>query len=92
MTLTQLGAFVLVARPGSVRAAPDVLGVSEPAVSRALAALRQHMDDQLVVRDGNVMILTPSSGVATSTEMRVPLPKRLADVALGPDLGPGYRA
>jgi len=58
MTLTQLGAFVLVARLGSVRAAADILGVSEPAVSRALAALRQHVDDQLLVREGNVMTLT----------------------------------
>ncbi len=58
MTLTQLGAFVLVARFGSVRAAADVLGVSEPAVSRALAALRVHLGDQLVIRDGNGMRLT----------------------------------
>jgi DNA-binding transcriptional LysR family regulator len=58
MTLTQLGAFVLVARLGSVRAAADVLGVSEPAVSRALAALRLHLGDQLVSRDGNGMRLT----------------------------------
>lgn len=150
MTLTQLGVFVLVARLRSVRAAADVLGVSEPAVSRSLAALRQHMGDQLVVRDGNAMTLTEggnrlfaiasqmvalgaeaeaavraaqgapaqlrllvtstiaefiatplveaftrrwsgafetSSGVATAAEMRVLLPNRLADVALGPDLG-----
>ncbi|HEU5109043.1 MAG TPA: LysR family transcriptional regulator [Micromonosporaceae bacterium] len=58
MTLTQLGAFVLVARLGSVRAAADVLGVSEPAVSRALAALRLHLGDQLIVRRGNAMVLT----------------------------------
>jgi LysR family transcriptional regulator, low CO2-responsive transcriptional regulator len=150
MTLTQLGAFVLVARLGSVRAAADVLGVSEPAVSRALAALRQHMGDQLVVRNGNGMALTEggnrlfgiasqmvalsaeaeaavragqgaparlrllvsstiaefiatplveafnrrwagvietSFGVASAAEMRVLLPNRLADVALGTDLG-----
>jgi DNA-binding transcriptional LysR family regulator len=150
MTLTQLGVFVLVARLRSVKAAADVLGVSEPAVSRSLAALRQHMGDQLVVRDGNAMTLTEggnrlfaiasqmvalgaeaeaavraaqgapaqlrllvtstiaefiatplveaftrrwagafesSSGVATGAEMRVLLPNRLADVALGPDLG-----
>jgi DNA-binding transcriptional LysR family regulator len=149
VTLTQLGAFVLVARLGSVRAAADVLGVSEPAVSRALAALRQHLGDQLVVRNGNGMALTEggnrllgiasqmvalggeaeaavlaakgaparlrllvtstiaefiatplveaftrrwpgmfdtTSGVATAAEMRVLLPDRLADVALGPDL------
>jgi LysR family transcriptional regulator, low CO2-responsive transcriptional regulator len=58
VTLTQLGAFVLVARLGSVRAAADVLGVSEPAVSKAIASLRVHLDDQLVVRDGNAMSLT----------------------------------
>jgi DNA-binding transcriptional LysR family regulator len=58
MTLTQLGAFVLVARLGSVRAAADVLGVSEPAVSQALAALRTQLDDQLITRDGNSMVLT----------------------------------
>jgi DNA-binding transcriptional LysR family regulator len=149
VTLTQLGAFVLVARLGSVRAAADILGVSEPAVSRALAALRQHMGDQLIVREGNSMALTEggnrlfgiasqmvalgaeaeaavraakgapaqvrllvtstiaefiatplveafgqrwagafetSSGVATAAEMRVLLPNRLADAALGPDL------
>src|SRR5436190_13185951 len=149
VTLTPLGAFVLVARLGSVRAAADLLGVSEPAVSQALAALRRHMGDQLVVRDGNGMALTEgghrlfaiasqmvalgaeaeaavraakgapaqvrllvtslisefiaaplvdafsqrwagafetTSGVATAAEMRVLLPNRLADVALGPDL------
>jgi LysR family transcriptional regulator, low CO2-responsive transcriptional regulator len=150
MTLTQLGAFVLVARLGSVRAAADILGVSEPAVSRALAALRTHLGDQLVVRDGTAMVLTEggtrlfgiaaqmvalsaeaeaavtsaktapaqvrllvtatiaeliatplaeafgqrwggvfetSARVATAAEMRHLLPARLADVALGPELG-----
>jgi DNA-binding transcriptional LysR family regulator len=58
MTLTQLGAFVLVARLGSVRAAAQVLGVSEPAVSQALAALRKHVDDDLLVRGASGMTLT----------------------------------
>ena len=59
MTLTQLSAFVLVARLGSVKAAARALQVSEPAVSQALAALRQHLDDPLIVRGGNGMTLTP---------------------------------
>jgi DNA-binding transcriptional LysR family regulator len=59
MTLTQLEAFVLVARLGSVKAAAAVLGVSEPAVSGALAALRQHLGDPLVTRTVGGMELTP---------------------------------
>ena len=59
MTLTQLEAFVLVARLGSVKAAAKVLGVSEPAVSGALAALRQHLGDPLLQRSGAGMELTP---------------------------------
>jgi DNA-binding transcriptional LysR family regulator len=59
VTLTQLEAFVLVARLGSVKAAAGALGVSEPAVSGALAALRQHLDDQLITRSPTGMLLTP---------------------------------
>src|SRR2546430_10868198 len=59
MTLTQLEAFVLVARLGSVKAAAKVLGVSEPAVSGALAALRQHLGDPLLQRTVTGMELTP---------------------------------
>lgn len=58
VTLTQLEAFVLVARLGSVKAAAQALGVSEPAVSGALAALRQHLGDPLVSRSTNGMSLT----------------------------------
>src|SRR5262249_30534449 len=58
MTLTQLNAFVLVARLGSVTAAANALGVSEPAVSQALSALRQHLGDQLVTLGPGGMILT----------------------------------
>lgn len=64
MTLAQLKVFVLVARLGSVRAAAAALGVSEPAVSQALAALRQHLDDPLITRSGSGsgsgMELTPA--------------------------------
>jgi len=59
MTLTQLNAFVLVARLGSVRAAAGALGVSESAVSQALTALRQDLGDQLITRSQAGMTLTP---------------------------------
>jgi LysR family transcriptional regulator, low CO2-responsive transcriptional regulator len=59
MTLTQLEAFVLVARLGSVKGAARSLGVSEPAISGALASLRQQLGDKLVERCPTGMELTP---------------------------------
>ncbi len=58
VTLGQLSAFVLVARLGSVTDAARAMGVSEPAVSQALAALRSHHGDKLIVRTGTGMTLT----------------------------------
>jgi len=59
MTLGQLRAFALVAKLGSLRAAAGALGVSEPAVSAALAALRADLNDPLFIRSGGGIALTP---------------------------------
>ncbi|WP_310056712.1 LysR family transcriptional regulator [Arthrobacter ginsengisoli] len=59
MTLGQLRTFALVARLGSLRAAAETLGVSEPAVSSALTALRHDLGDPLFVRAGGGIALTP---------------------------------
>jgi DNA-binding transcriptional LysR family regulator len=48
----------MVARLGSVKDAAKMLNVSEPAVSQALTALRQHLGDQLIMRNGATMTLT----------------------------------
>jgi LysR family transcriptional regulator, low CO2-responsive transcriptional regulator len=84
VTLTQLGAFVLVARLGSVKAAAGTLGVSEPAVSQALTALRQHLGDQLIVRTSGGMTLTAGGGrlLAIASQM----------VALGAEAEAAVRA
>jgi DNA-binding transcriptional LysR family regulator len=71
MTLTQLNAFVLVARLGSVSAAANALGVSEPAVSQALAALRQHLGDPLVRRGPNGMKLTAGGSRLLATASQI---------------------
>jgi len=84
MTLTQLSAFVLVARLGSVKAAAGALGVSEPAVSQALAALRHHLGDQLVVRTGAGMTLTAGGGRLLSVASQL--------VALGAEAEAAVRA
>ncbi len=59
MTLAQLKSFVLVARFGSVKAAAAELEVTEPAVSVAVAALRRELGDELFVRSGRGIALTP---------------------------------
>ncbi len=59
MTLGQLRSFATVARLGSVKAAAQALGVSEPAVSEAVKALRVDLGDELFVRGGGGIVLTP---------------------------------
>ncbi len=59
MTFTQLRSFATVARLGSVSGAATALGVTEPAVSAAMAALRRDLGDPLFVRDGAGIRLTP---------------------------------
>jgi DNA-binding transcriptional LysR family regulator len=71
MTLTQLNAFVLVARLGSVRAAASALGVSEPAVSQALTALRNYLGDQLITRGPGGMTLTPGGSRLLATASQI---------------------
>ena len=71
MTLTQLNAFVLVARLGSVTAAASALGVSEPAVSQALSALRLHLGDPLVSRGPNGMTLTTGGSRLLATASQI---------------------
>ncbi|HEX3305100.1 MAG TPA: LysR family transcriptional regulator, partial [Streptosporangiaceae bacterium] len=71
MTLTQLNAFVLVARLGSVTAAANALGVSESAVSQALSALRVHLGDQLVTRGPVGMTLTPGGSRLLATASQI---------------------
>jgi LysR family transcriptional regulator, low CO2-responsive transcriptional regulator len=71
MTLTQLNAFVLVARLGSVRAAASALGVSESAVSQAITALRQDLGDQLITRSQAGMTLTPGGSRLLGTASQI---------------------
>jgi LysR family transcriptional regulator, low CO2-responsive transcriptional regulator len=59
VTFAQLRSFATVARLGSVTAAASALGVSEPAVSSAVAALRRDLGDALFVRAGGGIRLTP---------------------------------
>lgn len=46
-------------REGSVSRAAEVVGLSQPAMSRALARLRDLFEDPLLVRTGHAMVPTP---------------------------------
>lgn len=69
MTFSQLRTFALVAELGSLRAAAAALGVSEPAVSAAVAALRTDLGDPLFRKTGSGIALTPG-GRALATRAR----------------------
>jgi DNA-binding transcriptional LysR family regulator len=71
VTLTQLKAFLAVARSGSVKAAASSLGVTEPAISGAVAELRKELGDPLFLRSGGGIELTPGGRrlAATAAEM-----------------------
>ena len=62
MTFTQLRTFALVAELGSLRAAAAALGVSEPAVSAAVAALRTDLGDPLFARTARASRSRPAAG------------------------------
>jgi DNA-binding transcriptional LysR family regulator len=76
MTFTQLRTFALVAELGSLRAAAAALGVSEPAVSAAVAALRADLGDPLFRRTGTGIALTPGGRALASRAREL---VRLAD-------------
>jgi DNA-binding transcriptional LysR family regulator len=60
VTLTQLSAFLAVARHGSVTAAADELVVTQPSVSAAVAALERELGVQLTERAGRGVRPTPA--------------------------------
>jgi DNA-binding transcriptional LysR family regulator len=59
VTFAQLRSFATVVRTGSMTAAASALGVSEPAVSAAVAVLRRELGDPLLVRADGGLRLTP---------------------------------
>lgn len=60
ITLNQLASFLAVARAGSVSAAADVLHVTQPSISAALAALQREVGVELIRRSGRGVALTPA--------------------------------
>ena len=61
ISLRHLKALSLLLEVGSLTQAAQILGVSQPSVSKALARLRSHFGDPLLVRVGSVMRPTPKA-------------------------------
>jgi LysR family transcriptional regulator, low CO2-responsive transcriptional regulator len=62
VTFGQLRSFTEVARHGSVTAAAHALGVTEPAVSSAVGALKRELGDDLFVRTASGFVPTRGEG------------------------------
>src|SRR4051794_21033054 len=89
LTFTQLRPFPLASALASLLAAAAALGVSEPAVSASVAALRSDLGDPLFVRTGSGISLT-AGGRALAARARelVPLADRTPrDVAQATEAG-----
>nr|WP_231983499.1 LysR family transcriptional regulator [Mycobacterium sp. 852002-51961_SCH5331710] len=63
-TLVQLNAFVTVAEQGGFTAASRRLGLSQPAVSRAIATLESELGSPVFVRRRDGLALTEAGSVA----------------------------
>lgn len=91
MTLRQLDTFATVARLGSVKAAARELGISEPAVSGAVAALRRELGDELYHRQGHALVLTSQGQRLASIADEITDLADRARSTLGEDDEPGTR-
>lgn len=58
--------FDAIYRSGSLTRAAEALNLSQPAVSHALARLREHLDDPLFRREGRGMVATPRAHALAS--------------------------
>ena len=72
MTLGQLRTFIAVVDAGSVRVAAELLFVSQPAVSTAIASLERELGVALVARQGRGLRLT-TAGTAFAADVRTSL-------------------
>lgn len=83
--LNLLPVFEAVLAEGSISRAAGRLGLSQPAVSNALARLRKATGDRLFVRQGNVMVPTPYA-----MELAGPLRQGLAGIRAALGAGRGF--
>ncbi|MBP3089121.1 LysR family transcriptional regulator [Corynebacterium sp. sy017] len=63
LNLEQLQTFLTVIDEGTMSAAADVLGLSQPAVSRQLSNLEKHIGQQLLIRSNKEITLTPAGAL-----------------------------
>lgn len=71
MTPAQLRSLSAVARRGSVRAAAEELGVTQPAVSSAVATLEKELGVELLTRTGRGVVLTAPGTVLAAYSDRL---------------------
>jgi DNA-binding transcriptional LysR family regulator len=85
LNLNLLVALDALLQQGSVTRAAKLVGVSQPAMSHSLAALRDHFHDPLLVRGSRGMELTPRA-----EQLAAPLRQALSDLERAIESGLGF--
>ena len=75
LNLNQMAALDALLAERNVRRAAERFGITQSAMSHTLRTLRDTLDDALLVRTGNAMVLTPRAEA-----IRIPLHRALADL------------
>lgn len=84
--LSALATLDALLQEGSVTRAAERLGLSTPAVSHALARLRERLGDPLLVRAGRKMVLTPrAEGLRPQVREALQQAERVFEAGAAPD-------
>ena len=60
MRLQSIEQFIAVVDAGSIRGAARLIGMSQPALTRALQQLEEELGVQLILRSGRGVVVTPA--------------------------------
>lgn len=83
VTLRELRVLRAIVTTGTATAAADLLGISQPAVSRALSQLEDRLDRALFAREGGRLVPTPEAlGVDAELDMLFSVLARIENPAL----------
>ena len=86
MQLGQIRAFLAVREAGSLRAAARRIGISQPAISKALAALERDLGAELFIRTSRGVRMTEAVAPTKPAASAHAAPPAVSNIGLSPAL------